>query len=98
MTEDDKQKKAAELAALEATMHDTEQFHTLDEQVADMKRRGLDPSKTYNDWDAAEDEDWGDSTWRENGKWERKTPADLDENARENWDGDNGKPIAPPFV
>ncbi|WP_201533638.1 hypothetical protein [Psychrobacter ciconiae] len=94
----DKQ-KLQELEALEKTMHDAEQFHTLEEQVADMKRRGLDPSKTYNDWDAKEEEDdWGDATWRENGKWEHKTPADLDEKARENWDGDNGKPIPPPVV
>ena len=57
----DKQ-KLQELEALEKTMHDAEQFHTLEEQVADMKRRGLDPSKNYNDWDAKEEEDWGDTT------------------------------------
>ncbi|WP_201557996.1 hypothetical protein [Psychrobacter sp. 72-O-c] len=79
-------------------MHDADQFHTLEEQVADMKRRGIDPSKTYNDWDEKEKEDWGDATWKENGKWEPKTPADLDDKARENWDGENGKPNPPPFV
>ncbi|WP_352339244.1 hypothetical protein [Psychrobacter sp. 16-MNA-CIBAN-0192] len=92
----DKLKK--ELEGLEKTMHDTEQFHTLEEQVADMKRRGIDPSKVYDDWDEKEKDDWGDATWRENGKWEPKTPADLDENARENWDGENGKPNPPPIV
>ncbi|SNT70807.1 hypothetical protein [Psychrobacter sp. LV10R520-6] len=79
-------------------MHNADQFHTLEEQVADMKRRGIDPSKTYNDWDEKEKEDWGDATWKENGKWELKTPADLDDKARENWDGENGKPNPPPFV
>jgi len=98
MTQDDKKRLSNELDALENAMHDTEQFHTLEEQVADMKRRGLDPSKTYNDWDAKEEEDWGDATWRENGKWERKTPADLDDNARKNWDGENGKPNPPPVI
>ena len=57
-----------EMDKLEKTMHDTEQFHTLAEQVADMKRRGIDPSQTYDDWDEKEKEDWGDSTWQENGK------------------------------
>ncbi len=87
-----------EITELEKTMHDAEQFHTLEEQVADMKRRGLDPSKTYNDWDDKERDDWGDATWKENGKWEPKTPDDLDNKARENWDGDNGKPNPPPIV
>lgn len=87
-----------EIEKLEETMHDAEQFHTLEEQVADMKRRGIDPSTTYQDWDEEEKEDWGNATWRENGKWEPKTPADLDDKARENWDGDNGKPNPPPVV
>lgn len=87
-----------ELNKLEKAMYDAEQFHTLEEQVADMKRRGIDPSKTYDDWDEKEKEDWGNATWKENGKWEPKTPADLDDKARENWDGDNGKPNPPPIV
>lgn len=88
-----------ELDGLEKSMHDADQFHTLEEQVADMKRRGIDPSQAYKDLDRkAEDEDWGDATWKENGKWEPKTVADLDDNARENWDGDNGKPTPPPIV
>lgn len=32
-------------------MHAAEQFHTLEEQVADMKRRGIDPSQAYKDLD-----------------------------------------------
>ena len=88
-----------ELNGLEKTMHDAELFHTLEEQVADMKRRGIDPSQAYKDLDnKAESEDWGDATWKENGKWEPKTPADLDDKARENWDGNNGKPNPPPIV
>ncbi|MGO2340379.1 MAG: hypothetical protein ACTH5M_07280 [Psychrobacter sp.] len=88
-----------ELDGLEKTMHDADQFHTLEEQVADMKRRGIDPSQAYKDLDSkAEGEDWGDATWKENGKWESKTASDLDDKARENWDGDNGKPTPPPIV
>jgi len=88
-----------ELDGLEKTMHDSEQFHTLEEQVADMKRRGIDPSQAYKDLDNKEEgEDWGDATWKENGKWEPKTAADLDDKARENWDGNNGKPNPPPIV
>ena len=87
------------LDGLEKTMHDSEQFHTLEEQVADMKRRGIDPSQAYKDLDNKEEgEDWGDATWKENGKWEPKTAADLDDKARENWDGNNGKPNPPPIV
>lgn len=88
-----------ELNSLENAMHDADQFKTLEEQVADMKRRGIDPSQAYKDLDRKqEDEDWGDATWKENGKWQPKTPADLDEKARENWDGDNGKANPPPIV
>ncbi len=87
-----------EIDGLEKSMHDADQFHTLEEQVADMKRRGVDPSETYKKWDDEKEDDWGDATWKENGKWEPKTPADLDDKARENWDGDNGKPNPPPIV
>ena len=89
-----------ELEDLENVMHETEQFHTLEEQVADMKRRGIDPKSAYKQWDDEKEseEDWGNDTWKENGKWESKTADDLDENARENWDGENGKPNPPPFV
>ena len=54
MNDSKREELKKEIAELEKTMHDTEQFHTLEEQVADMKRRGLDPSKTYNDWDDKE--------------------------------------------
>ena len=40
-----------ELDGLEKNMHDADQFHTLEEQVADMKRRGIDPSQAYKDLD-----------------------------------------------
>ena len=40
-----------ELDGLEESMHAAEQFHTLEEQVADMKRRGIDPSQAYKDLD-----------------------------------------------
>ncbi|MBR5494765.1 MAG: hypothetical protein IKV71_03890, partial [Psychrobacter sp.] len=64
----------SELTSLEEKMHDANQFHTLEEQVADMKRRGIDPTQAYKDLDRKEeDADWGDATWKENGKWEPKT-------------------------
>lgn len=87
-----------EIDDLENTMHEADRSHTLEEQIADMKRRGIDPSKSYKKWDDDEDDDWGDETWKKNGKWEPKTADDLDEKARENWDGENGKPNPPPFV
>lgn len=45
-----------EFTQLENTMHETEQFRTLEEQVADMKRRGIDPAKSYQKWDDDEEE------------------------------------------
>lgn len=55
-----------EINGLEKSMHDAERYHTLAEQVEDMKRRGIDPSKAYKDWDdKQEDEDWGNATWKE---------------------------------
>ncbi|WP_201586805.1 hypothetical protein [Psychrobacter jeotgali] len=100
MTDSKNKDLKQEFDKLEETMIDADQFRTLEEQVAEMKRRGIDPSKTYKKWDDDEDDDddWGDKTWRENGKWEPKTPEDLDEKARENWDGDTGKPNPPPIV
>jgi len=98
MTNNNDHKLKQEINQLEDTMHDADQYHTLEEQVADMKRRGIDPSSTYKKWNDEKDDDWGDATWKENGKWERKTPEDLDKKAQENWDGDNGKPNPPPIV
>ncbi|WP_019672378.1 hypothetical protein [Psychrobacter lutiphocae] len=40
-----------ELDHLEEVMHEVEQFHTLEEQVEDMKRRGIDPHESYKKWD-----------------------------------------------
>ena len=88
-----------ELNELEEKMHDAEKPHTLEEQIADMKRRGINPSDAYKKWEEGDSEDdWGDDTWKENGKWEPKTPEDLDDKARSNWDGENGKPNPPPIV
>ncbi|WP_338755336.1 hypothetical protein [Moraxella lincolnii] len=69
------------LDELAETMRQADQYHTLEEQTADMKRRGINATEQYAEWDdedTAED-DWGDATWKENGKWESKTPADLDD-------------------
>lgn len=96
---DAKKNLNSELTSLEETMLEADQFRTLEEQVADMKRRGIDPTQAYKDLDRKEeDTDWDDATWKENGKWKPKTPADLDDKARENWDGDNGKPNPPPVI
>lgn len=40
-----------EIDELEQTMHDADQFRTLEEQVADMKRRGIEPNQGYKDVD-----------------------------------------------
>lgn len=45
-----------EINELEEKMHDADQFRTLEEQVADMKRRGINPRDSFKDWD---DEEWG---------------------------------------
>jgi|GEM_PF-5877730 len=50
----------SELTSLEETMLEADQFRTLEEQVADMKRRGIDPTQAYKDLDRKEeDADWG---------------------------------------
>lgn len=47
-----------EINTLEEKMHDADQFRTLEEQVADMKRRGINPRDNYKRWDD-EDDNWG---------------------------------------
>lgn len=46
---------------LEDTMHEAQQFRTLEEQVEDMKRRGINPRENFDRWDKEDgtDEDWG---------------------------------------
>lgn len=53
----DKTAKIQELNALENTMLAVDSSHTLEEQLADMKRRGIDPSKSYKNWD--DEDNWG---------------------------------------
>ena len=36
---------------LEDTMHEAQQFRTLEEQVEDMKRRGINPKEKFDQWD-----------------------------------------------
>lgn len=48
-----------ELTHLENVMHDADQFRTLDEQVTEMKRRGVDPHESYKDWD--DKDEWADN-------------------------------------
>ena len=61
MTNSNDHKLKDEINHLEEAMHDADQFHTLEEQVADMKRRGIDPSSAYKKWDDDKDEDDDDS-------------------------------------
>lgn len=39
------------------TMHDADKNRTLEEQVAYLKSKGIDPSKTYQQWDDDEEDD-----------------------------------------
>lgn len=50
--------KIDEIEQLEEVMHNADINRTLEEQVADMKRRGINPRDSYKDWDDA-DEEWG---------------------------------------
>ncbi|MDO4896970.1 MAG: hypothetical protein Q3971_06355 [Moraxella sp.] len=45
---------------LKDTMHQAEKKRTLEEQVAYLKSKGIDPSKTYAKWDDDKDDDWED--------------------------------------
>lgn len=47
------------LDELADTMHQAEKKRTLEEQVAYLKSKGIDPSKTYAKWDDDKD-DWDD--------------------------------------
>ena len=68
---------------LEDTMHEAQQFRTLEEQVEDMKRRGINPRDNFKKWDEDEEDNWGS-----NSKGEVK-PIQMD---------DGEEPTAPPIV
>ena len=68
---------------LEDTMHEAQQFRTLEEQVEDMKRRGINPRDNFKKWDEDEDDNWGS-----NSKGEVKL-IQMD---------DGEEPTPPPFV
>ena len=40
-------------------MHEAQQFRTLEEQVEDMKRRGINPRDNFKKWDEDEEDNWG---------------------------------------
>lgn len=49
------------LTKLEDTMHQADRSRTLEEQVVDMKRRGIDPKENYKKWDDDDERDgWND--------------------------------------
>ena len=68
---------------LENTMHDAQQFRTLEEQVADMKRRGINPRDNFKKWDEDEEDNWGHNAHGE------VKPIHMD---------DDKEPTPPPFV
>ncbi len=68
---------------LEDTMHEAQQFRTLEEQVEDMKRRGINPRDNFKKWDEDEEDNWGS-----NSKGEVK-PIQMD---------DGEEPTPPPVV
>ena len=68
---------------LEDTMHEAQQFRTLEEQVEDMKRRGINPRDNFKKWDEDEEDNWGS-----NSKGEVK-PIQMD---------DGEEPAPPPIV
>lgn len=68
---------------LEDTMHEAQQFRTLEEQVEDMKRRGINPRDNFKKWDEDEEDNWGS-----NSKGEVKT-IQMD---------DGEEPTPPPIV
>lgn len=41
---------------LSEAMHDAEKKRTLEEQVEYLKKQGINPSKTYAEWDDKEDD------------------------------------------
>lgn len=44
---------------LQDTMHQAEKKRTLEEQVAYLKSQGIDPAKSYKNWeDEKEEDDW----------------------------------------
>ena len=47
---------------LEDTMHEAQQFRTLEEQVEDMKRRGINPRDNFKKWDEDEEDNWGSNS------------------------------------
>lgn len=68
---------------LEDTMHEAQQFRTLEEQVEDMKRRGINPRDNFKKWDEDEEDNWGS-----NSKGKVK-PIQMD---------DGEEPTPPPIV
>ena len=47
---------------LEDTMHEAQQFRTLEEQVEDMKRRGINPRDNFKKWDEDEEDNWSSNS------------------------------------
>lgn len=46
------------LDKLTDAMHDAQKKRTLEEQVAYLKSKGIDPTKTYAKWDDDKEDDW----------------------------------------
>lgn len=54
ITDDPSDHKIKELDGLIDTLHAAEKNRTLEEQVAYMKARGIDPATSYQEWDDEE--------------------------------------------
>ncbi|MFB2537759.1 MULTISPECIES: hypothetical protein [unclassified Acinetobacter] len=52
----DVQEQIDELNHLEEVMLDAKQFHTLEEKLEDLKKRGIDPSENAEKWDEEDQE------------------------------------------
>lgn len=50
----------AQLDELKDTMHQAEKKRTLEEQVAYLKSKGIDPAKSYAKWEDDKDDEWDD--------------------------------------
>lgn len=72
-----------EISELEDAMHEAQQFRTLEEQVEDMKRRGINPRDNFKKWDETEEDNWGSNAHGE----VKKIQMD-----------DGKEPTPPPFI
>ena len=64
MTDKTLSEQIDDIDQLKDTLHKAEKKRTLEEQVAYMKERGIDPAKSYVKWDDDKDE-WKQDEWED---------------------------------